>query len=55
MNDALGIVFSYSDRENLRELTKIRTLASVPFAGKYRIIDFILQTSSIRVSMIFQS
>lgn len=42
MNDALGIVFSYSDRENLRELTKIRTLASVPFAGKYRIIDFIL-------------
>jgi glucose-1-phosphate adenylyltransferase len=42
MNDALGIVFSYSDRENLRELTKIRTLASVPIAGKYRIIDFIL-------------
>lgn len=40
--NALGIVFSYSDRENLRELTKIRTLASVPFGGKYRIIDFIL-------------
>lgn len=39
---ALGIVFSYSDRENLRELTKIRTLASVPFGGKYRIVDFIL-------------
>ncbi|HYE69874.1 MAG TPA: glucose-1-phosphate adenylyltransferase subunit GlgD [Anaerovoracaceae bacterium] len=41
MNE-LGIVFSYSDRENLRELTKIRTLASVPIGGKYRIIDFIL-------------
>lgn len=40
--NALGIVFSYSDRENLRELTKIRTLASVPVGGKYRIIDFIL-------------
>lgn len=40
--NALGIVFSYTDRENLRELTKIRTLASVPFGGKYRIIDFIL-------------
>lgn len=39
---ALGIVFSYSEHENLRELTKIRTLASVPIAGKYRIIDFIL-------------
>ncbi|QOX62810.1 glucose-1-phosphate adenylyltransferase subunit GlgD [Anoxybacterium hadale] len=38
----LGIVFSYADRENLRELTKIRTLSSVPFGGKYRIIDFIL-------------
>ena len=40
--NVLGIVFAYSDRENLRELTKIRTLASVPFGGKYRIIDFIL-------------
>jgi len=40
--NALGIVFSYSEHENLRELTKIRTLASVPFGGKYRIIDFIL-------------
>lgn len=38
----LGIVFSYSERENLRELTKMRTLSSVPFGGKYRIIDFIL-------------
>ncbi|HML38943.1 MAG TPA: glucose-1-phosphate adenylyltransferase subunit GlgD [Bacillota bacterium] len=40
--NALGVVFSYSEYENLRELTKIRTLASVPFGGKYRIIDFIL-------------
>ncbi len=40
--NALGIVFAYSDRDNLRELTKIRTLASVPFGGKYRIIDFLL-------------
>jgi glucose-1-phosphate adenylyltransferase len=40
--NALGIVFSYSEHENLRELTKIRTLAFVPFGGKYRIIDFIL-------------
>lgn len=39
---ALGIIFSYSERENLRELTKIRTLASLPFGGKFRIIDFIL-------------
>ncbi|MEG1929781.1 MAG: glucose-1-phosphate adenylyltransferase subunit GlgD [Anaerovorax sp.] len=42
MNRVLGIIFSYSDRENLRELIATRTLASLPFAGKYRIIDFIL-------------
>ncbi|MDD2216128.1 MAG: glucose-1-phosphate adenylyltransferase subunit GlgD [Eubacteriales bacterium] len=38
----LGIIFSYSDRENLRELTKRRTLASLPMAGKFRIIDFVV-------------
>ncbi|MBR0596520.1 glucose-1-phosphate adenylyltransferase subunit GlgD [Sinanaerobacter chloroacetimidivorans] len=42
MSGVLGIIFSYSDRENLRELTKLRTLSSLPFGGKYRIIDFIL-------------
>ncbi|HHX13519.1 MAG TPA: glucose-1-phosphate adenylyltransferase subunit GlgD [Clostridiales bacterium] len=36
----LGIIFSYSTRENLRELTKRRTLASLPVGAKYRIIDF---------------
>ena len=40
--NVLGIIFSYSDRENLRELTKIRTMASLPFGGKYRIIDMVL-------------
>lgn len=38
----LGIIFSYSERENLRELTSRRTLASLPIAGKYRMIDFVL-------------
>jgi len=42
MLDVLGINFAYEDRENLRELTKLRTLASLPIAGKYRIIDFII-------------
>lgn len=42
MNNTLGIVFSYAERENLRELTKIRTLCSLPLGGKYRIIDFVL-------------
>lgn len=40
--NVLGIIFSYAERENLRELTKMRTLASLPMGGKYRIIDMIL-------------
>lgn len=40
--NVLGIIFSYAQRENLRELTKIRTLASLPIGGKYRIIDMLL-------------
>ena len=42
MLNALGINFAYADRGNLRELTSVRTLASLPIAGKYRIIDFII-------------
>lgn len=38
----MGIIFAYSDRENLRELTKRRTLGALPLSGKYRIIDFAL-------------
>lgn len=38
----LGVALAYSERENLRELTKIRTLGSLPMAGKYRMIDFIV-------------
>ena len=39
-----GIIFSYEKHTNLRELTANRTPASVPFAGRYRIIDFILSS-----------
>ncbi|MCL1809514.1 MAG: glucose-1-phosphate adenylyltransferase subunit GlgD [Clostridiales bacterium] len=42
MLNVLGINFAYNDRENLRELTQLRTLASLPIAGKYRIIDFVI-------------
>ncbi len=39
-NNILGIIFSNIGEELLRELTEKRTLASVPFAGRYRLIDF---------------
>lgn len=37
---AAGIIFSNLHDRNITELTRIRTLASVPFACRYRFIDF---------------
>lgn len=42
MKRAMGVVFTYENDKFLRELTMARTTASVPFGGRYRIIDFIL-------------
>jgi len=39
---ALGIIFSNIHDKEIRPLTSERTLASVPFAGRYRLIDFAL-------------
>lgn len=39
---ALGIIFSNIHDTYLGELTKQRTLASLPFGGRYRLIDFVL-------------
>lgn len=40
--DALGIIFSNIHDENVPELTAARTMASIPFCGRYRLIDFAL-------------
>lgn len=37
-----GVIFSYEKQSGMRELTEARMPASVPFAGRYRMIDFIL-------------
>jgi len=39
---AAGIIFSNVHETALSELTRGRTMASVPFAGRYRLIDFAL-------------
>ena len=44
MNGLHGIIFSLEKFSGLRELTDNRMPASVPFAGRYRIIDFILSS-----------
>ena len=37
---AAGIIFSNLHDKNISELTQKRTMASVPFACRYRLIDF---------------
>ena len=42
MNDLHGIIFAYRSHRNLAELTRHRNTCSVPFAGRHRLIDFML-------------
>lgn len=42
MNGLHGIIFSHEKRSDLRELTEIRSAASIPFGGRYRAVDFSL-------------
>ncbi len=45
-NNVLGIVFGNNHADRVAALTSHRALASVPFAGKYRLIDFNLSNMS---------
>ncbi|MDD4715180.1 MAG: glucose-1-phosphate adenylyltransferase subunit GlgD [Oscillospiraceae bacterium] len=44
MNNLHGILFAYHCNPRLRELTEHRTTSSIPFGGRYRIIDFMLSS-----------
>ena len=39
---AVGVIFSNLHEENVPELVRRRTMASIPFGGRYRLIDFVL-------------
>lgn len=39
---AAGLIFSNIHDASIPELTKPRTMASIPFGGRYRLIDFAL-------------
>ncbi len=41
-NNILGIIYSNKYDECLSEITAPRTMGSVPFGGRYRLIDFVL-------------
>lgn len=43
-NNVLGIIFSNTFDEKIGELTHGRTMGSVPFGGRYRLIDFTLSS-----------
>ena len=47
--NALGIIFPNCYDELLPEMVTERTMASVPFAGRYRMIDFVLSLSLIHI------
>ncbi len=42
MANVLGLIFANMHESGISDLTKVRTLASVPFGGRYRLIDFTL-------------
>ena len=42
MNGLHGIIFCYENRNDLRELSEIRSPSSIPFGGRYRAVDFAL-------------
>ncbi|CAH0344086.1 glucose-1-phosphate adenylyltransferase subunit GlgD [Bacillus sp. CECT 9360] len=42
MGNVLGIINTINEKPFLKELTQHRSMASVPFAGRYRLIDFTL-------------
>ena len=44
MNDLHGILFAYRSDSRLGELTRPRNTCSLPFGGRYRLIDFMLSS-----------
>lgn len=44
MSDFHGIIFAYGSDADMGELVRTRTTASIPFCGRYRLIDFALSS-----------
>lgn len=42
MNDIMGIINLSENEESIREITYNRPIATIPIAGRYRVIDFML-------------
>lgn len=44
MKDVMGILYTSKDELSLRELTAPRTVAALPVASRYRLVDFLLSS-----------
>lgn len=44
MNNLHGLIFAYRSNKELRELTQHRNTCSIPFGGRYRLVDFMLSS-----------
>ncbi len=44
MNNLHGLIFAYRSNQDLRELTQHRNTCSIPFGGRYRLVDFMLSS-----------
>lgn len=42
MASTVGVIFSSINDENVPELTKVRSKGSIPYGGRYRLVDFTL-------------
>ncbi len=42
MASTVGVIFSSINEENIPELTKARSTGSIPYGGRYRLVDFAL-------------
>lgn len=43
-HDTLGIIFANMHENSVREMTQDRSMASLPFGGRYRLVDFALSS-----------
>ena len=42
MASTVGVIFTSINDENAAELTKVRSKGSIPYGGRYRLVDFVL-------------
>ena len=42
MIDTMGLILTINNDCDMGELTSLRSVAAIPFGGRYRLIDFVL-------------